>query len=217
MSKLWGRHTAKFGASYRKIGVKNFAAGQSSGSFFYDGQFTSADPLNADEQRPVCAGGVPARISVERRHRRWRHHECLHQLLRRVCPGRLPGQLQPDGQRSACATSSSRACRRRTTRLTVGFDRDRPWPFQIPGGPELKGGLQYAGVDGYPTHQSDPSKTKFAPRVGFAWTLDPKTVVRGGYGLFWAPHQYAGISSTSLGTRGFTAGRPTTWRARTAA
>jgi len=28
--------------------------------------------------------------------------------------------------------------------------------------------------------------------------------VRGGYGLFWAPHQYAGISSTSLGTQGFT-------------
>jgi hypothetical protein len=62
----------------------------------------------------------------------------------------------------------------------------------------------YAGVDGYPTHQSDPSKTKFAPRLGFAWAANPKTVVRGGYGLFWAPHQYAGISSTNLGTRGFT-------------
>ena len=31
-----------------------------------------------------------------------------------------------------------------------------------------------------------------------------KTVVRGGYGLFWAPHQYPGIGSTALGTRGFT-------------
>jgi hypothetical protein len=28
--------------------------------------------------------------------------------------------------------------------------------------------------------------------------------VRGGYGLFWAPHQYAGISSTTLGTQGYT-------------
>ena len=62
----------------------------------------------------------------------------------------------------------------------------------------------YAGVDGYPTHQSDPSKTKFAPRAGFAWSVNPKTVVRGGYGLFYAPHQYPGISATSLGTRGFT-------------
>ena len=82
--------------------------------------------------------------------------------------------------------------------FTVGFDRDRPWPFQIPGGPPLKGGLMYAGVDGYPTHQSDPCKTKFAPRVGFAWSVNPKTVVRGGYGLFWAPHQYAGLSADQL-------------------
>jgi hypothetical protein len=87
--------------------------------------------------------------------------------------------------------------------LTVGFDRDRAWPVQVPG-LSLKGGLMYAGVDGYPTHQSDPSKTKFAPRAGFAWSVNPKTVVRGGYGLFWAPHQYPGIGATSLGTRGFT-------------
>ena len=87
--------------------------------------------------------------------------------------------------------------------LTVGFDRERPWPVQVPG-LALKGGLMYAGVDGYPTHQSDPSKTKFAPRVGFAWSPNSKTVVRGGYGLFYAPHQYAGIGSASLGTQGFT-------------
>ena len=76
--------------------------------------------------------------------------------------------------------------------------------MQVPG-LDLKGGLMYAGVDGYPTHQSDPSKSKFAPRAGFAWSPNSKTVVRGGYGLFWAPHQYAGISSTSLGTQGYTA------------
>lgn len=28
---------------------------------------------------------------------------------------------------------------------------------------------------------------EFAPRVGFAYSVDPKTVVRGGYGLFWIP------------------------------
>ncbi len=29
--------------------------------------------------------------------------------------------------------------------------------------------------------------TMFAPRVGFAYSIDPNTVVRGGYGLFWIP------------------------------
>jgi hypothetical protein len=52
MSKLWGRHTVKFGASYRKIGVKNTNPGQSSGSFVYNGQFTSADPLSPNNTDP---------------------------------------------------------------------------------------------------------------------------------------------------------------------
>jgi hypothetical protein len=33
----------------------------------------------------------------------------------------------------------------------------------------------------------DQNKIGMAPRVGFAYTIDPKTVVRGGYGLFWMP------------------------------
>lgn len=32
------------------------------------------------------------------------------------------------------------------------------------------------------------SKTQFAPRLGFAYSLDPKTVIRGGYGVFWIPN-----------------------------
>jgi hypothetical protein len=68
----------------------------------------------------------------------------------------------------------------------------------------------YAGVDGYPTHQSDPSTRKFSPRVGFAWSIDDDSVLRGGYGLFWAPHQYVAPGSTSFGTRGFTAITPLT-------
>ncbi len=33
----------------------------------------------------------------------------------------------------------------------------------------------------------DPLHKMFAPRLGFAYSVDPKTVVRGGYGLFWIP------------------------------
>lgn len=33
----------------------------------------------------------------------------------------------------------------------------------------------------------DPNRTGIAPRVGFAYSFDAKTVVRGGYGLFWIP------------------------------
>ena len=93
----------------------------------------------------------------------------------------------------------------RNNAFTVGFDRDRAFPTQVPG-LNLKGGLMYAGVDGYPTHQGNPSKSNFGPRGGVAWSIDENTVVRGGYGLFWAPSQIAQVfSQAALGTRGFTA------------
>ena len=47
----------------------------------------------------------------------------------------------------------------------------------------VKGGLKYAGVDGGSGLYTTP-KNGFLPRLGFAYKLDPKTVIRGGAGLF---------------------------------
>jgi len=202
VSKLWGRHTAKFGASYRKIGVKNFNPSQSAGRYFFDGQFTSADPLNADNSDPYALAGFllgyPSSgfITVAKPTNAFINY--------------YAGYAQDDLRVNSKLTLNvglryefEQGLQEKNNELTVGFDRDRTWPVQVPG-VALRGGLEYAGVDGYPTHQSDPSKAKFGPRVGFAWSPNAKTVVRGGYGLFWAPHQYPGIGATSLGTRGFT-------------
>ena len=44
----------------------------------------------------------------------------------------------------------------------------------------------------------------FAPRIGFAYAVTPKTVVRAGYGIFFSPIQYPGWSSgVSPGRVGF--------------
>ena len=204
MSKLWGRHTLKFGGSYRRIGLKNTSFGQSSGEFFFDGQFTGGpDPLNATtaDEHALAAFllGAPS------------YGDITVATPNDFYIDYYGGYVQDDFRINSDLTLNmglryefEQGLQEKTNSFTVGFDRDRPWPFQIPGGPELKGGLQYAGVDGYPTHQSDPSQTKFSPRVGFAWSIDPKTVVRGGYGLFWAPYQYAFPTDSNLGARGFT-------------
>jgi hypothetical protein len=47
----------------------------------------------------------------------------------------------------------------------------------------VKGGLKFAGVDGGRGLYNTP-KDGFLPRLGFAYKLDPKTVIRGGAGLF---------------------------------
>jgi trimeric autotransporter adhesin len=56
----------------------------------------------------------------------------------------------------------------------------------------LKGAAEYAGVGGAPTSVGDYNNQKWGPRVGAAYQLNSKTVLRGGYGLFWAPQIYLG-------------------------
>lgn len=99
--------------------------------------------------------------------------------------------------------------------FAVGWDRETPFPVQVAGLPEieqslpgfpLKGGLMYAGIDGNPSHQWDPPAIKIGPRLGFAYSLTPKTVLRGGYAVFWAPYAIpAGTGASQIGTYGYTA------------
>ena len=99
--------------------------------------------------------------------------------------------------------------------FAVGWDRQNPFPIQaaappgieeeLPGFP-LRGGLMYAGVEGNPRHQWDPPAVKFGPRLGFAYSLTPKTVLRGGYAVFWAPYAIpSGTGASEIGTYGYSA------------
>ena len=87
--------------------------------------------------------------------------------------------------------------------FTVGFDRDAPFPVQVPG-LDLRGGLMYAGTDGYPTRQGQPLNG-VAPRGGFAYSPTDRTVLRGGYGFFWVPTMPAGVGESAIGSRGYSA------------
>ncbi len=45
----------------------------------------------------------------------------------------------------------------------------------------------------YPASVIDPDRKDFAPRVGFAWRANRRTVVRGGYGINYNTGQYAAV------------------------
>jgi Carboxypeptidase regulatory-like domain/TonB dependent receptor len=71
----------------------------------------------------------------------------------------------------------------------------------------LMGQFQFAGLPNslYGRHQTPTDTNNFAPRVGFAYNLFKDTVIRGGYGILYAPSmQQAGGTSGSIGTDGFT-------------
>ncbi|HWB96307.1 MAG TPA: TonB-dependent receptor, partial [Bryobacteraceae bacterium] len=51
----------------------------------------------------------------------------------------------------------------------------------------VKGGLLFAGQGGMSRSIGDTDFNNVSPRVGFAYTLTPKTILRGGYGHFFGP------------------------------
>ncbi|HEY1497802.1 MAG TPA: TonB-dependent receptor, partial [Candidatus Solibacter sp.] len=65
------------------------------------------------------------------------------------------------------------------------------------GMPNLKGGLRYLGVDGWPTNQFETQWKNVAPRFGLAWQPGARWVIRGAYGIFWAPPQSAAAQTVS--------------------
>jgi len=68
--------------------------------------------------------------------------------------------------------------------------------------PDLKGGLVFASNGGTPRTVYTRQHNNVAPRVGFAYSPDPMTSVRGGFGLSYAPLEIANNAvgfSPSLG------------------
>ena len=86
------------------------------------------------------------------------------------------------------------------------FDFNAPSPLAGPAGlPNLRGGLRF--VNDKMPRQFDTDWNNFGPRVGFAYTLTPATVVRAGYGIFYLPFVGAAVGSAA-GDNGFLSNTP---------
>lgn len=88
--------------------------------------------------------------------------------------------------------------RERSNHYTVGFDRTVTNPISSDGVTTL-GGLMYAGQNGYSSNCCDNSKTKWSPRLGLAYSINPKLVFRAGYGVYYIPIGYTNSGSYASG------------------
>jgi len=78
-------------------------------------------------------------------------------------------------------------------------------PLSERSGRELRGGWLFPdkGLEG--RHLRDPEYSKIAPRVGLAYQLRPRTIIRAGYGIFYAMASYG---ANHYGTAPFGATTP---------
>jgi trimeric autotransporter adhesin len=203
VTRLAGAHSFKVGADYRILGVDAVVFGQSAGSYTFNGQFTGSNATSpsATSRNAIAdlllgypsSGTLVLNSPVDNY---IKYYSVFMQDDWRV-GNRLTVNF---GIRLEHETGM----RERDNQLVVGFDRDAISPLNttIAGSldprtgqsRQVRGGLRYAGVDGAPTETGDQPAIKFSPRGGLSYLLNQKTVVRGGYGLFWSPWVYGVIS-----------------------
>jgi hypothetical protein len=199
VSQLKGSHTMKFGGEYRRIGADVMAFSSSAGTYSFTQSFTAATPTaSGGDAFASFLLGYPATGSI------------VYATPAQYLIDYYAGYAEDDFRVSSKLTLNyglryeyETGVREADDRFTVGFDRNADFPVQVPG-LSLKGGLMYAGQNGYPTQQGKPLNGA-APRGGFAWSLTSKDVIRGGYGFYWAPTQFAGVGETAMGRLGYTA------------
>ncbi|MBZ5560332.1 MAG: TonB-dependent receptor [Acidobacteriia bacterium] len=220
-SKYVGSHTFKAGADFRKIGVDTTIPGNGAGFFQFGRDTTSSDGLttgsavNGNAIASMLLGFPSGNSSLQ--------SQLTLSTPLNIYTYYYGGYAQDDWRVNSKFTLNygvriehETGMAEQNNNFTVGFDPAATSklstvaiPADAVAGTSVRtvaGGLMYAGVNGAPTTQGNPPKVKFSPRVGAVYTLDTKTVVRAGYGLYWAPYNYPQPSpaGNNFGQYGFT-------------
>jgi trimeric autotransporter adhesin len=199
VSRFMGSHTLKLGAEYRRMGASVRSFSSSAGTYSFTQSFTAPTPTaSGGDAFASFLLGFPATGSI------------VYATPAQYLLDYYSGYIQDEFRVSSKLTLNvglryeyEPGVREADNGFTVGFDRDADFPVQVPG-MALKGGLMYAGQNGYPTTQGT-ALNGVAPRGGFAWSLSDRNVIRGGYGFYGAPTQFSGVGETAMGRLGYTA------------
>ena len=185
VTKIKGAHTMKMGYDGRIIRVNDHEYRASSGNYSFNAGFTQGP--NPSAASANAGNGFAS-------------------LLLGTGSGDLVQNFKDDASQSYYHAwyfqDDWRVSRKLTLNLGLRYDLDTPRtdrynrmnyfdPFvasplaaQVP---NLKGGLVFVGIDGNNRYQYDWDRNNLAPRIGFAYQLNDKTVIRGGWANIFGP------------------------------
>jgi hypothetical protein len=209
--KVIGSHVMKLGAEYREYRSTSLSFGAASGSYSFTKLWTQADPNRADaysgNEIASMLLGFPTSASVT-------------VPITPAYSGKYYALFFQDDWKITRRLSLNLGLRwdyetpvvERYNRQTRGFAFDQPSPIAAQAkqaqGIEncaacsnLRGGLLYAGSDGDQRYSFLPDRNNVQARIGAAYSLNSKTVLRGGFGIYslgqWAMGGSNGFSRTT--------------------
>jgi hypothetical protein len=200
---MWvkGKHTFSFGGEYRALQDKERNEANESGSYYYSSLNTGLRGIESGNDFASFLLGYVSQASLY--------------------DPTLATQYIRQKYIATYVNDSWKILPKLTLNLGVRWDISTPTrekynnfsfidPYLAnPGAGNLPGSLVFAGDvagNGNPASFGKPypdrtNKKEFAPRIGFAYAVNPKTVVRGGYGIFFQPLSYPGWNSGVSGGR----------------
>ena len=198
VSKFLGRHNISFGGDYRAIHTDFLNLGNTAGTFAFNGVFTQQYPTRVNGTGMDFADallGYPSSGSVN----------TTTKLYTKV--NYWSGYIQDDFRVTSKLTLNlglryefETGIKERNDRWVVGFDRNALNPLAGGvSGVTPRGVLQYARTNGNGSYCCNPSVNKWGPRFGFAYQLNPKTTIRGGAGIFYAPIRFSDDQTLAVG------------------
>jgi hypothetical protein len=208
ISMIRGRHTLVFGGQI-EVDRDNFAQTNiASGSFFFDPTYTSSAAVNPASLTGFGFASFLIGYAVSGSAR---------------VPALTAGQQI---YRGVYFGDTWHATGKLTLNLGLRYEQQGPWSERFDrlsyfdpsavnlasqaSGRSDKGEMFLVKTGRNTSRNSMPlDKTNFAPRIGLAYSLNPKTVIRSGYGIFWIPNFVSfGVNpsndTVAHGTTGYT-------------
>lgn len=206
-TKVLSRHSLKFGAEYRKLLLNFLQLGQPAGQYSFNQAWTQRDAVRASGTEGFGMAsfllGYPSGGSISHdptpasESQYWGLYVQDDFKVTRKLTLNLGLRWEVDVPRTE-----------RYNRLSY-FDLDVPSPIagRVRGYPNLVGAMKFANSSN--RRQVPTDLNNLGPRFGFAYQLQPKTVMRGGYALMYAGSamQAAGHTGTA-GMEGFRSSTP---------
>ena len=196
LSKSLKRHNLTAGAEYRRLRLNFQDYSNAPGTYTFTGAFTQAGPSETDgaagDDIADLLLGLPVSGEIDlttRLNTYLDYNAIFAQDDWRITP-KLTLNL-------GLRWESETGLKEDRNQLAVGFDRTAK--ATIASNVPVTGGILFAGVNGNARDIGDLSRVKFAPRLGAAYQLASRTVVRGGYGILYAPIRYDPISGLAPG------------------